>query len=269
MFWKSKVATLGEVTLVLALFFYFRVLFKQNNFGDWQNLMFGDALVSSGLLLFVLPLMFVLIRRGKPGSIGLTGIDMKYERKMSAKALGFLLPATILFPVLGILGLTPMDWMGASILTGGFSLAGWLFIVSSKDLNSRTESMLPKTGTLYYIAMLVFGLLLSALIHPHAPLLSNIIRLIIFVGFLEEFFFRGYVQSRLNDCFGKTFNIAKVDFGWGLISTSLIFGLLHPLTVANETPWPWALSPTRKRCGPTVSTTSSPSRSWPAPIPPW
>ncbi len=65
--------------------------------------------------------------------------------------------------------------------------------------------------------------------------------MILFVGFLEEFFFRGYLQSRLNEVFGRPYSLFNVKFGAGLVLAAVIFGLFHPLTAANETPWAWAL----------------------------
>jgi membrane protease YdiL (CAAX protease family) len=55
----------------------------------------------------------------------------------------------------------------------------------------------------------------------------------IFCGFGEEVFFRGYIQGRLNKQFGRPFQIFGVSFGWGLIITSLIFGIGHGLSGFN------------------------------------
>jgi membrane protease YdiL (CAAX protease family) len=48
-------------------------------------------------------------------------------------------------------------------------------------------------------------------------------------GFGEEIFYRGYLQSRLNVAFGRPFRLGEVQFGAGLIITSLLFGFLHAL----------------------------------------
>ena len=74
-----------------------------------------------------------------------------------------------------------------------------------------------------------------------SQLATRIVAVLIFVAFLEEFFFRGYVQARLNDCFGKPFRFRNVEFGAGLILAAAVFGLAHPLTVAGGAPWAWAL----------------------------
>jgi membrane protease YdiL (CAAX protease family) len=92
-----------------------------------------------------------------------------------------------------------------------------------------------------YAAVLLIGVLLSYALHPVSTIAVRIVAVLIFVGFLEEFFFRGYLQSRLNRDFGRPFRFRNVDFGVGLLLSATIFGLSHPLSVADSTPWPWAL----------------------------
>ena len=46
-------------------------------------------------------------------------------------------------------------------------------------------------------------------------------------GFGEEIFFRGYMQSRLNEAWGTNWQVLGVRFGWGLIITALIFAFVH------------------------------------------
>jgi uncharacterized protein len=48
-------------------------------------------------------------------------------------------------------------------------------------------------------------------------------------GFGEEIFFRGYMQSRLNRAFGRPFRFLGVQFGCGVIISSLLFGIIHAL----------------------------------------
>jgi membrane protease YdiL (CAAX protease family) len=49
----------------------------------------------------------------------------------------------------------------------------------------------------------------------------------IFVGFGEEILFRGYIQSRLNEAFGRPYRFFSVPYGWGLIIASILFGITH------------------------------------------
>ena len=49
----------------------------------------------------------------------------------------------------------------------------------------------------------------------------------VLVGFGEEILFRGYIQSRLNEAFGRPLSFYSVSFGWGILITNLLFGLMH------------------------------------------
>jgi len=56
---------------------------------------------------------------------------------------------------------------------------------------------------------------------------STIVWQFVLSGFGEEFAFRGYFQSRLNQAFGRPMRLLGVQFGAGLIVASLLFGVLH------------------------------------------
>lgn len=76
----------------------------------------------------------------------------------------------------------------------------------------------------------------------------NVVFFMVFVGLVEEAYFRGYVQSRLNEVFEKrwrrlVFKAWRVDYGVGLLLTSVIFALMHivnywnPITLRWEPAW--------------------------------
>ncbi len=61
------------------------------------------------------------------------------------------------------------------------------------------------------------GIALSSLVATH----------LFFVAIPEEFFYRGYVQTRLNEVFPRKFIIAGIPFGHGLWIATLIFAFGH------------------------------------------
>lgn len=67
------------------------------------------------------------------------------------------------------------------------------------------------------------------------------------VGFGEEIFFRGYMQSTLNQSFFKDFECLGAKFGWGLILSSAFFGLIHALNTVDyfnglwQVSWSWGI----------------------------
>ncbi len=83
--------------------------------------------------------------------------------------------------------------------------------------------------------LLLFGLLSSPLIiavifnRPVAHTLFYCLWLIFGAGCGEEIFYRGYLQSRINETFGRPFHFLQAQFGIGLLISSLLFGFLHTL----------------------------------------
>lgn len=70
----------------------------------------------------------------------------------------------------------------------------------------------------------------------------------VFVGPIEEFVYRGYMQSRLNDVFGRPYQFYGISYGAGLIITSLLFAFAHvtnynfnPLIGSYSLDWGWGL----------------------------
>jgi membrane protease YdiL (CAAX protease family) len=238
---RGAIAGPLDVVLVLALFLYVQNLMRKFHFSDWQISLFGSPLVSSVILFFILPMMVVWIRGLNPGRIGVSGGAMKYRLRVTSMAIGYILPAAMLFPVIEMIGSSYLQWLGAVVLALGFGTGGALFMINSKKLASYPERDAQWKESAYFMLLLVGGLALSAIVHTELPLAARIIRVLVFVGFLEEFLFRGFIQSRLNDYFGRPFSFANVRYGPGLILAALAFGLFHPITVVGSTPWAWAL----------------------------
>lgn len=232
---------MAEAAVVLALFGKLLVSLRGTPFATWQMESLGSALVTSVVLFFVLPMVFVIVSGKNPGLYGLATHDLSYHRQVGLRAVWVLLPTGLLFPVIGLLGSTHEEWLGALLLTAGVTVAGFLAIKRTTTLDTRQPRAISPIGTAGYLAMLLLGLLACFAFNPFSGLLARVVQKLIFVGFLEEFFFRGYLQSRLNDAFGRPYQFADIPFGAGLLLSAAIFGLLHPLTSLEGIPWPWAV----------------------------
>lgn len=61
----------------------------------------------------------------------------------------------------------------------------------------------------------------------------------------EEIFFRGYMLTRLNEVFPRRFALGRVRFGFGLVLTSVLFGVIHAFNPVNyftgQFTFAWAL----------------------------
>ncbi len=56
---------------------------------------------------------------------------------------------------------------------------------------------------------------------------------ILVVALPEEFFYRGYMQSRLNQVFDRRWRFLGVPFGWSLFITAVLFAAGHSLVVVR------------------------------------
>jgi membrane protease YdiL (CAAX protease family) len=74
---------------------------------------------------------------------------------------------------------------------------------------------------------------------------TDLVGRVFFTGFGEELFFRGYVQSRMNEAFGRPVRILDVACGPGILISSALFGIVHllnPTLYFNghwEVAWTW------------------------------
>jgi uncharacterized protein len=70
--------------------------------------------------------------------------------------------------------------------------------------------------------------------HFHRPSMwLEALSLFFGAGFGEEIFFRGYIQSRVDQAFGFPFRLLGFEFGPGLLVSSLFFGLIHALNTVD------------------------------------
>ena len=112
-------------------------------------------------------------------------------------------------------------------------------------------------GLLFWFARMVrdkpawqnSGVIGSFLLFPLASQISTklgsviiaIIYFYLFVALSEEILFRGYIQSRLNSVFGRPKRFFGISWGWGLIISSVFFGLWHLGWKPGTLEWPHVL----------------------------
>ncbi len=60
-----------------------------------------------------------------------------------------------------------------------------------------------------------------------------------FVAIPEEFFYRGYVQTRLNEVFPRKWRLFGADLGWGWLITCAVFAIGH--SVVSPQWWHFAI----------------------------
>lgn len=239
--YQNKLLALSEIVLVftsvVGLMWITELL---PGFESWQQAYLGEALFSATIYM-ALPVVLVLYFHGRAGSaIKLDGTAVKKGLKTGGKALLVMFPATFSFPIAQGWGYGFTDWGGAAIIGSFYLLAtlAVLWILKSEDTTEETAFSRSDAR----IAGLVFlaALALVAGLHQLNAVARDVITALIFVGFMEELFFRGYLQPRLNMAFGKPFEFINLQFGWGIVITSVLFGLIHVISPGeNPMEWSW------------------------------
>jgi len=171
----------------------------------------------------------------KPADYGITLKNAKYHLDIAATCFIPVSLSSIPFAF----GLDYTSWDGALILAS--VKIGVLFILA---LILRKKPSAPDMG-IAVIAMLLVLPASGAVDVTAGKVLVLFLTYAFFIGFGEEIIYRGYMQSRLNEAFGKPYRFFGVAFGWGAILTSLIFGLTHIgillwlLGISSEVTWAW------------------------------
>jgi membrane protease YdiL (CAAX protease family) len=111
----------------------------------------------------------------------------------------------------------------------------------------RERRLVRQTPAFVSLLILVglLGLPLVLAWYSSRPLLNvllTVLWLFFGAGLGEEIFFRGYIQSRLNQAFGRPVRFLGADFGLGLIGSSLLFGFIHVLNTVDYFSGRWDLA---------------------------
>ena len=197
-------------------------------------------LMAKFLATIVLPFVLIHLLYRKKSDFGIYFPKYSESFKLSAKAFSLAGPACLSFLLIGVLGFGFDDWKGASVLSIAF-LAVFYFVpkVTGK-LPTRSSIDTPNNKIIPLVLLSGLTILLVYGTYYSVPILWKIFYYVFIVGFGEEFFFRGYLQSSMNRYFGKSYAIGNVKFGWGLVLAAVLFGLSHAIVTIPPT-WPWAI----------------------------
>jgi uncharacterized protein len=202
----------------------------------WQAEVGFNAPINFYIMAIVFPLLLAVIRRKSSVEYGIDFRSLKYH-------LDIMLTCFIPVALVDSLNirLAANSWSGALIQ-----------IVCYSALLLLLTWLLHKKPTLGAAGILGPGLfLLSGSFLPAGSLVGKAVvyflNYAVFIGFGEEILYRGYMQSRLNEVFGRPFRFAGVPFGWGALITSVLFGLMHVgiirwiLGINYDVTWAWGL----------------------------
>jgi membrane protease YdiL (CAAX protease family) len=182
----------------------------------WQTEKFQLPFPVTGHMLMVIVAFFmVFVGRRNFVAYGLTYNPLKYHLDIAGTCF---LPVVLASVPFG-LGIDYRSWSGAWILA---LVELVLFFVISHLLKEK-----PGPGQVGLMALSWIALGFGRGVQSVGVAIAEFVTYGVFVGFGEEILFRGYIQSRLNEAFGKPYQIFGIQFGWGLIIASVLFGLTH------------------------------------------
>lgn len=246
-----------EVLLAFIIFYLIVWAYGSTEFADLELDVLRWSYVA-GFLMFLIPVSILLLTRRDFDSYGLTRKRWKYNLDVGLTCyVVLLIPYGLMLAWILRTHISATEDMGGSVVsTFGYIIAIYLLLLilrrreSPKEPEGKTNRHSSHTLNLILLIVLLFfpifmGLYLNQLT---LKVVSTVIWQFIFSGFGEEILYRGYLQSRINQEFGRPYNVLGVNFGIGLIVGSLLFAFAHVLNPFNpfigrfELAWWWGFS---------------------------
>lgn len=212
-------------------------------FEAWQRQVFQHPIITTLFCIVLIPYIALLIQPNTEKTVTILNPEkLKRALQISGKSFSVMMPATFFsFPVAGVLGYSFYGWSGGLIIAAVHLAAIPCLLLLFKNDGVIPEAGFSASDLLQIMTILIIsGGLIFGLKFIHEKL-SQIVVMLVFVGFAEEFMFRGYIQGRLNQAFGKPFRMMSFSFGWGLIIAALLFGSMHVLSPGNPLHLAWGL----------------------------
>jgi len=208
----------------------------------WETRVLGGSYFT-GILMIVLCVLVIIYRRYELSEMGVS--TENWRRSVNYGARGwvfFIIPQYLLSYVLAW-GISYQDSIELAGLLGG------LIVIAAFFMARRNEAKPAGNRRLVLIGLVLVSPLVLRLLFGNLPLvvLKEYFWNILVGGFVEEFFYRGYIQSSINQEFGTDWKIGKINFGPGLLVSSFLYGLgrglrtIKPWRGVYSVSWSWTL----------------------------
>ncbi len=119
------------------------------------------------------------------------------------------------------------------IALAAIALPGYAAVLALVEQRRAILDRIPPGISPIGIAALSAMLPLTAACLQRPPMWQTSLWLFFGAGVGEEVFYRGYIQSRVDQAFGRPWRLLGFEFGVGLIVSSLLFGLVHALNTVD------------------------------------
>ena len=242
---KSKTLAVLEILLVFAVIQTLGIIRRSTGIAQWETRNLGWSY--SGMLFFVgIPALVIWLRRRNWAEYGVSSAGWQTNLDIGIKAY-----LVRFIPIVFGLGGAALLMLDTNKIAGGafvalmevIGLAVMVWVINrQKPVKSSRVNMITTLLLLFVPVIVALAMRRLSLL-----IVSTVIWQFVFSGFGEEFVWRGYVQSRLNQAFGRPMSLFGIQFGVGLIIVSLLFGLFHafntydPALGFSSLSWGWAL----------------------------
>lgn len=207
----------------------------------WENRVLGGSYLT-GVLLVVLAVIVIVVRRYEFRLMGLEALDWRRSINTGFRGWMFFIVPQLVLSFFQTWGIRYQDYLGAALVLGMLVLVAGYFM-------SKKEAVPASNRRLMVIVLLLLAPLALGLLYDSFTL--NLLKTyswnILVGGFAEELFYRGYIQSSINQEYGREWRIGKTSFGPGLIISAFLYGLgrgmrtMKPWSGVYAVSWSWTL----------------------------
>lgn len=210
----------------------------------WERRVLGWSYFTGFLMVLVPTLALVLWKRElEPSGLTLRGWETSLDAGL--KGFLFLVGPRLLLTLLSSRGAAYRYADGSLVLSVAMFFALFLLL---RHLTGKSYRPFSSVRVRLVLAALVLGFPLvlgAALGRLSLGVFSTVLWQLAFGGFAEELFYRGYIQSTVNEEYGRPWGVEGVAYGPGLLVSSALYGLdralntFRPLQGVFSVSWSW------------------------------
>ncbi len=236
-----------EVLAVFSCFKLITILLRGvSGLVRWEQRVLGWSYFT-GFLMVLVPTLAMVLQKRELELYGLTLRRWETSLDVGLKGYLYLVAPQIILTLLSSEGAAYSHADGSLVLS--FLMLVTLLLLLRR-LTGRNYKPFSSTRVRLLLAalLLAFPLLVGALYGRLTfKVFSTILWQLVFGGFGEELFYRGYVQSTVNEEYGRPWSVEGVAFGPGLLVSSALYGLdralntVRPLQGVYTVSWSWGL----------------------------
>jgi hypothetical protein len=245
---KSKSFAILEILLVYGVIRAVGGLVRSSGVMDWE-LQTLDWSYTGSTVFIGIPLLAIWLFRRDWSEYGFSLAGWQNNLDIGIKAyLVRMIPMGVFLGAIIWLKTDYRSLSGGAVIAVGevIGIGLMLWVLRRQDEAKALASA--RSNVITTILLFVFPIVLAVVMGRLSLIVvSTVVWQFFFSGFGEEIVWRGYVQSRLNQAFGRPMRLFGIQFGAGLIIASILFGFTHAFNTYDPAigfaslSWGWAL----------------------------